>query len=111
MVLVAPGGCPGVRAERKGPLSTPSLSRASVKRQPDPISEVRNDTDEMLRLVLDRLDDMKAEDITQIDLRGKSAIADHMVVASGTSNRHVGAIADRVIDDLRKAGIAKPRVE
>jgi ribosome-associated protein len=72
---------------------------------------VRNDTDEMLRLVLTRLDDMKAEDITQIDLRGKSAIADYMVVATGTSNRHVGSIADRVVDGLRAAGVAKPRVE
>lgn len=79
--------------------------------KPAPVSEVRNDTDEMLRLVLGRLDDMKADDITQIDLRGKSAIADYLVVASGTSNRHVGSIADRVVDDLRKAGIAKPRVE
>jgi ribosome-associated protein len=102
---------PGCPSRKEGPLPTPSLSRASAKRKPAPISKVHNDTDEMLRLVLASLDDMKAEDITQIDLRGKSAIADYMVVASGTSNRHVGGIASRVVDNLRKAGIAKPRVE
>ena len=53
---------------------------------------------------------MKAEDTTSIDLRGKTTIADTMVVTSGRSNRHVGAVADRVLDDLRKAG-AKARVE
>ena len=54
---------------------------------------------------------MKAEDTTTIDLRGKSAIADYMVIASGRSNRHVGSVADRVVDDLNKAGCKGVRVE
>jgi ribosome-associated protein len=57
-------------------------------------------------LILARLDDMKAEDILTIDLRGKTSIGDFMVVASGRSQRHVGAAADRVIEALHKAGIA-----
>ena len=61
-------------------------------------------------MVLAQLDDMKAEDIVTIDLNGKSSIGDYMVVSSGRSNRHVGSIADRVIDDLARAGI-KTRVE
>ena len=69
------------------------------------------DTEETLRLVLARLDDMKAEDTTTIDLRGKSAIADFMVVTSGRSNRHVGSVADRVLEDLHKAGNRHVRVE
>ena len=69
------------------------------------------DTNETLRLVLARLDDMKAEDTTTIDLRGKSAIADYMVVTSGRSNRHVGSVADRVLEDLHTAGIRDVRVE
>ena len=69
------------------------------------------DTNETLRLVLARLDDMKAEDTTTIDLRGKSAIADYMVVTSGRSNRHVGSVADRVLDDLHAAGVRHVRVE
>jgi ribosome-associated protein len=69
------------------------------------------DTEETLRIVLARLDDMKAEDTTTIDLRGKSAIADYMVVASGRSNRHVGSVADRVLEGLHAAGIRQVRVE
>jgi ribosome-associated protein len=72
---------------------------------------VQNDTEETLRLVLARLDDMKAEDTLTIDLRGKSAISDFMVVTSGRSNRHVGAVADRVLEDLHKAGNRHVRVE
>jgi ribosome-associated protein len=72
---------------------------------------VQLDTEETLRLVLARLDDMKAEDTITIDLRGKSAIADVMVVTSGRSNRHVGAVADRVLEDLHKAGNRGVRVE
>ena len=46
-----------------------------------------------------------------IDLRGKSSIADTMVVASGRSNRHVGAVADRLLEQLGKAGVPGLRVE
>ena len=61
-------------------------------------------------MVLARLDDMKAEDTLTIDLRNRSSIGDYLVVASGRSQRHVGSVADRVIEDLQKAGIAA-RVE
>jgi ribosome-associated protein len=71
---------------------------------------MRPDAEEILRLVLSRLDDMKAEDTLTIDLRDKSSIGDYMVVASGRSNRHVGSVADRVLEDLRKVGVAA-RVE
>ena len=77
---------------------------------PEPVSK-RPDATETLRLILDRLEDMKAEDTTQIDLRGKTTIADTMVVTSGRSNRHVGAVADRVLENLRAAGAPNLRVE
>jgi ribosome-associated protein len=64
-----------------------------------------------LRIVLKSLDDMKAEDIVTIDLTGKTAIADSMVVASGRSNRHVGSIADNVAEALHKAGLKDLRTE
>jgi ribosome-associated protein len=67
---------------------------------------MRLDASEILRLILTRLDDMKAEDILTIDLRDKSTIGDYMVVSSGRSQRHVGAVADRVVEDLHKVGIA-----
>ena len=53
---------------------------------------------------------MKAEDILSIDLSGKTSIGDYMVVCSGRSQRHVGSVADRVVEDLHKAGI-QTRVE
>jgi ribosome-associated protein len=54
---------------------------------------------------------MKAEDTVTIDLTGKSSIADAMVVTSGRSNRHVGALADSVIEGLEKSGLRGLRVE
>jgi len=72
---------------------------------------VRPDAEETLRLVLARLDDAKAEDTTTIDLKGKSTIGDYMVVTSGRSQRHVGAVADRVLKELDEAGLRGLRVE
>jgi ribosome-associated protein len=54
---------------------------------------------------------MKAEDTTTIDLRTESTIADYMVVTSGRSNRHVGALADQVMKDLREAGLTGLKAE
>jgi ribosome-associated protein len=71
---------------------------------------MRPDAEEILRLVLARLDDMKAEDTLTIDLRGRSSIGDYMVVSSGRSQRHVGSVADRVIEDLHKIRVGA-RVE
>lgn len=62
-------------------------------------------------LILSRLDDDKAEDIVVIDLKGKSPMADAMIVASGRSHRHVGALADHVLRALKEAGHGKARVE
>ncbi|MBK1622185.1 MULTISPECIES: ribosome silencing factor [Hyphomicrobiales] len=64
-----------------------------------------------LKTVLSSLDDAKAEDVVTIDIAGKSALGDHMVVASGRSHRHVGAIAERVISELKGLGHNIPRVE
>src|SRR5437660_11290577 len=99
------------KAERKGPLSTPALSRAGARRAPVPVSKVRPDAKETLRLVLARIDALKAEDTVTIDLTGKTSIADAMVVTSGRSNRQVGAIADHLLKDLAKAGLRDVRVE
>jgi ribosome-associated protein len=77
---------------------------------PEPVSQ-RPNAEETLRIVLARLDDMKAEDTVTIDLSGKSTIGDYMVVTSGRSNRHVGAVADHVLEDLERAGAPDVRVE
>ncbi len=57
------------------------------------------------------LDDDKAEEIVAIDLRGKSSIADAMVIASGRSARHVAAMADKLLRRLKEAGFGRARVE
>jgi len=56
------------------------------------------------KLVLAALDEMKAVNIKLLDVRGLTDIADAMIVASGTSDRHVRAIADRVIEKARESG-------
>jgi ribosome-associated protein len=65
----------------------------------------------LLSIVMAQLEDAKAEDIIAINLDGKTAIADNMVVASGRSNRHVGAIADQLVEKLKEAGHRHIRVE
>lgn len=62
-------------------------------------------------MVLTSLDDDLAQDIITIDLQGKSAIADHMVVATGRSQRHVGALADHLLRKLKEAGEKNVRTE
>ena len=75
------------------------------------VSKFRPDADETLKIVLDRLDEMKAEDTVTIDLRGKSSIADYMIVTTGRANRHVGAIAENVVKELGQAGMKGVHVE
>lgn len=58
-------------------------------------------SDEILNLILKSLDDDRAEDIVQIDLRGKSSVADWMVVCSGRSTRQVGSIAEKMSEKLK----------
>lgn len=62
-------------------------------------------------LIIDRLDDDKAQDIVCIDLKGKSSVADTLIIASGRSHRHVGALADHVLRALKEAGYGKAKVE
>lgn len=64
-----------------------------------------------LELVLASLEDSKAEDIVTINIAGKSALGDYMVVVSGRSNRHVAAICDHLVTDLKGEGFGNPRVE
>ena len=67
---------------------------------------------EMLKSIVEQsLDADKAEDITEIDLAGKTTIADYMVVATGRSTRHVASIADRLTQKLKQAGAPYVRVE
>ncbi|MCZ4352487.1 ribosome silencing factor [Roseovarius aestuarii] len=62
----------------------------------------RASSDEQLTRILKSLDDDKAEEIIQIDLRGKSSIGDYMVICSGRSTRQVNAIAEKLMDRLKQ---------
>ncbi|MCD6034841.1 MAG: rsfS [Rickettsiales bacterium] len=61
--------------------------------------------------ILSSLEDSKAEDIVVIDLAGKSDMADLMIIASGRSDRHVGAIAHHLTQHMKDAGFSQPTVE
>ena len=79
---------------------------------PSPASLVAADAaGGVLQTALASLEDAKAEDTTTIDITGKSVLGDHMVVTSGRSHRHVGAIADRLVSDLKGADFGPVRVE
>jgi len=80
-----------------------STQAAALKAQPD--------ADKTLNMILSRLDDMKAEETVTIDLRGKSAFSDYMIVTSGRVNRHVGAIAENVAKGLKETGIKSIHIE
>ena len=57
------------------------------------------------------LNDNKAEEITSIDLKDKTSIADFMIVASGNSSRHIQALSEMLVDDLKKKGISNCHLE
>ncbi|HEX7046445.1 MAG TPA: ribosome silencing factor [Gammaproteobacteria bacterium] len=67
--------------------------------------------DEMRDLVVSALEDVKGVDIATLDVRGKTAITDFMVIATGTSDRHVKALADNVLAEARKVGVKPLGVE
>lgn len=68
-------------------------------------------SDGLLQTILKILDDAKAEETVTIDLVGKTSLADAMVVTTGRSNRHVSAIADQVVEELKAEGRRDLRVE
>lgn len=67
--------------------------------------------DPLPQIIVDSLEDAKAENIVSIELSGKTTLADWMIIASGRSNVHVGAIADRVVKACCEAGYPAPKIE
>ena len=71
--------------------------------QPTAQNSARETTSELLLdRILTSLKNDKAEDIVQIDLRGKSSIGDYMIIASGRSSRQVTAISEKLVDNIKK---------
>ena len=71
----------------------------------------RHDSEALLGLITAWLDEAKAEKVVTIDIKGKSSIGDYMVIASGRSDRHVGAIGEQVQRKLKEAGHGRARIE
>jgi len=65
----------------------------------------------LLAQVLAWLDDAKAENVVTIDIKAKSSLGDYMVIASGRSDRHVGAVAEQIQRKLKDEGHRKARIE
>jgi len=61
--------------------------------------------------LLEQIDDAKAEETVTLDVRGKTSMADALIITSGRSNTHVGSIADKVLRAMKEAGYPAPRVE
>ncbi|KEA64560.1 Ribosomal silencing factor RsfA (former Iojap) [Marinobacterium lacunae] len=68
-------------------------------------------TDQLINLVQNALDDMKARDVVMLDVTGKSSVTDYMLVASGTSKRHVMSVAQEVVDKVKEAGLRPVGIE
>jgi len=58
----------------------------------------------LCKLVIDSLEDVKAKDIVRLDVRDMTTVTDYMIIASGTSSRHVKALVDNVAEKAREAG-------
>tara|TARA_B100000886_G_scaffold298099_1_gene226094 strand:+ start:380 stop:727 length:348 start_codon:yes stop_codon:yes gene_type:complete len=68
------------------------------------VSEIKKNIEKIL-------DDNKAQSITSINLKNKSYIADYMIIASGTSSRHLQSLSEILVDKLKKQGIENCRIE
>ena len=106
-------------AARKTAARAAKPKTASVKALKTPVKRTRKKSaaapaapaDRLRSLVLAALDDLKARDVREVDVRGKSSVTDLLVVASGTSSRHVKSIADEVVKKAKQAGLPPIGVE
>lgn len=88
---------------------TPATGRATAK----PVSKTtdKKDVQKLQRAIVDGLEDVKGQEIVVFDTEQLSPLFERVIVASGTSNRQTKALAASVVDAVREAGFAKPRVE
>ena len=67
--------------------------------------------DSLKQVVIDTLDQNKAQDIISINLKDKSSMADYMIIASGTSSRHIQALSEQVLEKFRSNGLNDSKIE
>jgi ribosome-associated protein len=63
------------------------------------------------KTIIQTLDNNKALDVIEIDLKNKSSMADYMIIASGTSSRHIQALSEQVLEKLKENGIKNSKIE
>ena len=66
---------------------------------------------DLKQIVVKTLDINKAQDIVSIDLKDKSSMADYMIIASGTSSRHIQALSEQVLEKLKDNGVNESKIE
>lgn len=88
--------------------ATPSPTAVGTHAPAAPLAEAR---DPLLALVLEQLDDDQAQEVVTIDLAGKTSIADYMVIASGRSTRQVAAMAQKLAERIKQAGLGPVKLE
>jgi ribosome-associated protein len=91
--------------------STPAARPVANDRGGPPLAPDADQSEEILALVMQSLDDDQAQDIVSIPLAGKSSIADHIVIASGRSSRQVAAIAQKLAERVKARTGRSPRIE
>jgi ribosome silencing factor RsfS/YbeB/iojap len=101
---------PAKKPVAKKTVAKTALKKAAAAKPKKP--QIPHDPVERLRLrVLTALDDLKAQNVQEIDVRGKTSIADLLIVASGTSTRHVKSLADEVVRFAKQDGMPPLGVE
>ena len=68
-------------------------------------------TSDLKTIIINTLDLNKAQDIVTIDLKDKSSMADYMIIASGTSSRHIQSLSEQVLEKLKNNGIKESKIE
>ena len=66
---------------------------------------------DLKQIVINTLDINKAQDIVSIDLKDKSSMADYMIIASGTSSRHIQSLSEQVLNKLKDNGVNESKIE
>ncbi len=66
---------------------------------------------DLKKIIVHTLDNNKAQDIVSIDLKDKSSMADYMIIASGTSSRHIQSLSEQVLEELKANGIKECKIE
>ena len=90
----------------------PAAPKRPRAKRPAPKEAASSPLESVLaRTVLASLEDAKAEDVVALDVTDRTSLTDLMIVATGRSSTHVGAIADRVVKACRDAGFRAPRIE